>query len=67
MDWILIGIVGGSLVISGFSTKEACLGRVATLKEQKVEAKCVEAPGNHLGLTGTGTICLWGNNGQSNC
>ena len=44
MDWILIGIVAGSLVTGTFKDKEACMGRIATLHEQKIEAKCVEAP-----------------------
>ena len=46
MDWILIGIVAGSLVTGQFASKEACLGRAATLRELKIEAKCVEAPSN---------------------
>jgi hypothetical protein len=46
MDWVLIGVVAGSLVVQGFGNKEACMGRVATLKEQKIEAKC--APLDHL-------------------
>lgn len=57
MNWILIAIVAQSIVVSGHDTKEACLGRKATLSEQKIEAKCVEAP-NRLGLTSSGTIQL---------
>ena len=56
MDWILIGIVAGTLVTGTFKEKEACLGRVATLHEQKIEAKCVEAPG-YTGVTSTLLPC----------
>ena len=53
MDWILIGIVAGSLVTSSFATKEACLGRVATLSELKIPTKCVEAPGRSAWTSGS--------------
>lgn len=59
MEWIMLGIVAGSLVVSQFATKEACLGRVATLREQKIEAKCVEAPRSSSGI-------IW-NGGQLLC
>jgi len=52
MSWILIAIVSGSIVVSGHDTKEACLGRIATLSEQKINAKCVEAP-SHYWVTPT--------------
>ena len=46
MDWILIAVVAGNVVTGGFSTREACEGRVFTLGDQhKIEAKCVQAPG----------------------
>lgn len=45
MDWILVAVVASSLVTATFKDKEACMGRVATLHDQKIEAKCVEAPG----------------------
>ena len=44
MDWVLIGIVAGSLITGTFKDKEACMGRVSTLSDQKIQAKCVEAP-----------------------
>ena len=44
MNWILIAIIANTIATAGFADKEACLGRVATLKEQKIEAKCVETP-----------------------
>lgn len=45
MSWILIGVVSGTLIAQGFASKEACMGRMATLKEDKIAAtKCVEAP-----------------------
>jgi hypothetical protein len=55
MDWILIGIVSGTLIAQGFGTKEACLGRGATLKEAKIESKCVEAPRTGYTLS-SGTV-----------
>ena len=64
MSWILIAIVAGSIVTSGHDTKEACLGRVATLAELKITAKCVEAPTNY-GSSLTGTL-LCGGNGCGN-
>lgn len=48
MSWILIGVIAGSLVVSGHDTKEACEGRAVTLREQKVTVKCVEAPNSGL-------------------
>ncbi len=57
MDWILIGIVAGSLVTGTFKDKEACMGRVATLHEQNIEAKCVEAPFRSSITIGTTPIC----------
>lgn len=56
MSWILIGVVAGSIVVSGHDTKEACKGREAMLLEQKIPAKCVEAPGQGITFTGTGTL-----------
>lgn len=53
MSWILIAVVAGSLVVSSHDTKEACSGRVATLAEQKITAKCVEAPTAYGTITGT--------------
>jgi len=47
MDWILIGIVAGSIVASGHSSEEACLGRKAMLDKQKIAATCVKAPSNY--------------------
>jgi hypothetical protein len=58
MDWILIGIVAGSLVTGTFTAKEACLGRAAMLKELKIEAKCVEAPRTGWALSSSGSIQL---------
>lgn len=42
--WVLIGLVGSSLVVSQHDTREACEGRAVVLREQKVQAKCVEFP-----------------------
>lgn len=52
MAWILIAVVSGSLLTSTHDTKEACMGRVSTLADQKINAKCVEAPSNQMLFTG---------------
>jgi len=44
MNWILIYVVSQMIGAAGFDTQEACLGRVSVLKEQKIDARCVEAP-----------------------
>lgn len=62
MDWILIAVVSGSLLVSGHPTKEACMGRIATLAEQKITAKCVEVPNG--GMSGYLTLSP---NGCVNC
>lgn len=57
MDWILIGVVGGSLVVSAHPTQEACYGRQHTL-QQHVPAACYPAPRSSSGLiTSTPTCC----------
>lgn len=55
MTWILIGIVAGSIVVSGHDTEEACKGREAMLLKQKIPAKCVEAPGRGSSLIYSGS------------
>ena len=65
MDWILIGIVAGSLVTGTFSTEEACLGRAAMLEKQHVRAKCVEAPKSTSSLISNGAWCLDSSGGHS--
>jgi len=58
MDWILIGIVAGSIVVSGHPSREACEGRAVMLREQKVVAKCVEMPKlSNFTINGTGMWC----------
>jgi len=57
MPWILIAVVSGSILTSGHETKEACMGRVSTLSEQKITAQCVEIA--RPGLTfNTCTNCM---------
>lgn len=56
MNWILIAVVSNTILSSGFADKEACAGRVATLAEQKIVAKCVEAPRASAFTTGTVTM-----------
>lgn len=68
MDWVLIGIVAGSLVTATFTSKEACMGRVSTLRDSKIEAKCVEAPKPSFSITnGGGFICLTPSGGGQPC
>ena len=47
MNWILIAILGGSLLTSTHENEEQCLGRKAMLEKTYIglSAKCVEAPG----------------------
>lgn len=43
MDWLLIGVVAGSLIISPHTTEEGCEGRKAmVLKTEGAKAKCNE-------------------------
>jgi len=50
MNWIMIAIMSGSLVVSSHETQEACEGRAAILKkDHKIETKCVEVPKTYDG------------------
>lgn len=63
MNFILIAVVSGSLLTSMHETREACLGRAAVLAEQKINARCVEAPSQYgAGVTslGYGTVLRGG-------
>jgi hypothetical protein len=43
MNWVLIGLLSGSLITSLHETREQCEGRKTILSEQKVtKLKCVE-------------------------
>lgn len=53
MNFILIGILAGSLIVSGHETREACEGRAVLLREQKAAVKCLEAPRSTTGATST--------------
>jgi hypothetical protein len=49
MSWILVGIIGGSLITSTFDNREACEGRAVVLRETKgVVAKCIKMPDEAL-------------------
>lgn len=50
MEYVLIGVVAGSLVVSEHKDREACVGRQAMLKEQNISATCVPRPSNTSGL-----------------
>ena len=58
MNWILIAVVAGSIVTSGHETKEACMGRVATLQEQKITAACYSAPAPAYTSSSTNVFCI---------
>lgn len=58
MDWILVAVVAGGILTSGHPTREACEGRVFTLKEQKIHARCVETPAPSVTFTTFGTSGL---------
>jgi hypothetical protein len=54
MAWILIGLLGGSLITSLHDTREACEGRAVVLRETKgLVAKCVELPRNSYITSGS--------------
>lgn len=59
MNWVFIGLLGGSLVTSTHDTREACEGRAVMMREQKVErGRCYEMPPYGLTITsGTNTLC----------
>ena len=67
MDWILIGIVAQSLITATFTSKDACQGRVATLHDSKIEAKCVESPHSSYGVTSSIGICTVDSTGAVRC
>jgi hypothetical protein len=67
MDWILIGIVSGSLITGTFKDKEACMGRVSTLHDAKIDAKCVEAPRSTSNLVTGSSVCYFDSSGGSHC
>lgn len=50
MKYLLVGYLLNSLLISEHADKEACLGRLAVLKEKGAIVKCVEAPNNLSGF-----------------
>ena len=64
MNWILVGVIAGSVITSSHDTKEACFDRKATLSEQRIPAICVLAPSNSSELIVRGIpmqqqICRW--------
>lgn len=67
MDWILIGVVAQSLITATFTSKEACQGRVATLHDQKIEAKCVEAPTATYSISNGTLMCSLSPGSAAHC
>lgn len=63
MNWILIAITSGMLMISHHETEEACLGRKAILEKDKItNSKCVDMRGNIISNS-VGSIQLCTNPG----
>lgn len=44
MEYIFIGMVAGSLVISSHTSREACEGRTVLAREKGVSGKCIGMP-----------------------
>ena len=45
MEWIFVAVIAGSIVTSGHSTEEQCLGRKAIIeKDNKIVGTCIKAP-----------------------
>jgi len=64
MNWLLAGLLAGSLITSQHKDEETCLGRKAMLEKQKVERlTCVELR-IPLSMSGIGTYRLC-SNGQA--
>jgi hypothetical protein len=63
MNWIMIGLIGGSIVTSGYDNREACEGRAVMLREKGVTAKCIEMSNSSFVSTGGTLLCY---NGSSN-
>ncbi len=51
MTWVLVGLLGGSLLTSEHQTREACEGRAVILREKGAQAKCVELGSSSSNLT----------------
>ena len=61
MNWILIGLIAGSLIVSQHETEEQCEGRKAMIVKQKGIAKChtlSDATGSVTWEIGGGDIIL---------
>lgn len=56
MDWIFVAVLAGSIVTSGHSTEEQCLGRKAVIeRDNKIIGTCIKAPSYSTGLILNGT------------
>ncbi len=68
MNWVLIGLLAGSLITSQHQNEEDCLGRKAMLERQKVErATCVELKQWGTLSSGSTGICFLKGDGTSTC
>jgi len=59
MDWIFVAVLSGSIVTSGHSTEEGCLGRKALIeRDSKIIGTCIKAPShNNTWTYGTYNSC----------
>lgn len=63
MNWLLAGLLAGSLITSQHKDEEDCLGRKAMLEKQKVERLiCVEMKNPYI--TGSGNVLRFCSPGQ---
>ena len=69
MEWIFVAVIAGSIVTSGHSTEEQCLGRKAIIeKDNKIVGTCIKAPSHSSSLMFETTLapsisCYSGPNG----
>lgn len=63
MDWIFVGVILNSIVTSGFSSEEACLGHKAMMEKQKIIGVCVDASSLRTGTNsvfiGNSAVPMW--------
>ena len=44
MDWVYIGFLFGSFVVSGYPTEEDCVKQKVLLEKHQIDGECVKAP-----------------------
>jgi len=59
MEWIFVAVIVGSIITSGHSTEEQCLGRKAIIeKDNKIVGTCIKAPSHGTTWTSGSLITL---------